>query len=193
MSYIRPLGDVASTDFNSTKYPGVCKPSTSSALVMFRELQKQLGRVASVKGLKPIAIDGDIGPGTVGLFKAVQNAAQADANSGSVTAQELVTYNNTSCTIIATSADDSSVTLKNYADFLNAPSSPPTPPPAKPPTLVLNTGQEVPAPMSADIMQAWTGLGGTGQLVALAALGGIGWYMLKGSKKKPVSPPSRRR
>lgn len=184
MSYL-PMGDIASTEFNSTKYPGIVKPSTASTLVMFKKMQSQLDRIAAVKGIAPIAVDGDVGPGTVSLFGAVK----ADIAAYAMFLQDIAASTKialaTSAVQIATIADVIADEAENYADSLNAPSNPPKPAPSKPSTLVLSTGQEVPAPMSANILEAWSNLGTTGQLVALAALGGVGWYLVKSSKRSP--------
>ncbi len=39
MTYYEALGELAPADWNSTKYPGTCKPSNFEALAIFKELQ----------------------------------------------------------------------------------------------------------------------------------------------------------
>src|SRR5262245_29618696 len=64
MTYF-PMGDGDPIAFNSTKYPGVCKPMNETTLQAVYSLQNAGNRVAKMKGGKLIARDGDIGPGTL--------------------------------------------------------------------------------------------------------------------------------
>jgi hypothetical protein len=193
MTYF-PMGDVASTDFNSTKYPGVCKPSTTDALATFRRMQTQLDRVATVKGLPLIAVDGDIGPGTIGLFSKLKQEIVSYAMANQDVAASTKIALATSCAQVASVADVIANEAESYADSLNAPSKPASPPPAKPPTLVLQTGQEVPAPMSADILEAFKNIGTTGMLAIGAAMLGIGFLLLaKPGKAAPAKSSVRYR
>jgi hypothetical protein len=58
------------SDFNCTKYAGICKPTTATALAVVQECQRQLNRVAQLKGLAKITVDGDVGPKMLALAKA---------------------------------------------------------------------------------------------------------------------------
>jgi hypothetical protein len=47
---------------------GVAKPMDVATLDLFKELQRQLNRVAQAKGYSKVDVDGRIGPGTVKLY-----------------------------------------------------------------------------------------------------------------------------
>src|SRR5262245_6418938 len=151
MGYIS-MGDVATDSFNSTKYPGVCKPSTVATLAVFKRLQAQLNRVASVKGIATIAVDGDVGAGTVGLYASLKSALISYASSSkdisfAFAGVAQLTAAGGSCTSIASVADVIADVADAYADSLGASASPPAPKPIAPPTLVSKTGVETAPPV----------------------------------------------
>lgn len=154
--------------FNSTKYPGICKPSNKYTLDAFKELQRQLNRVAQLRGLAKIGVDGDIGPGAVGL---ANKALGAPA----------------SCTSIASSAPGYASQAKIMADSGGAPATVAGPLVIKPSTLVnAATGVEVIAPSSgiaANVGNAFANMSPIAKLAAVGILGGIGYYVWKGRKR----------
>lgn len=184
MGYM-PMGDVASSEFNATKYPGVCKPSTVSALATFKRLQTQLNRIAAAKSIPTIAIDGDIGPGTVTLFGKVQADLVAYATSTMNLAGSVkIAVVTSSCTALASVADIVGDVADQYATSIKAPLNPPSPTPTKPPTLVLPSGAEVPPPAGAGLLTAFTSASDTMKIAMIAVAGGVGYYLLKGRKHR---------
>lgn len=187
------LGSIATSSFNSTKYPGVCKPSTTATLAAFKELQQQLNRVASVKGLPKIAVDGDVGPGTINLAAYVKAVAAADASgSGDLAdvANDVVSIIDTSsCTSLASAADDVAANVQMYATALGANTSVPAPINTSSTVLVSSTGAETKvssgaANAAASAADAFTALGTTTQLMVVGALGVAGWIMFGGKKPR---------
>ena len=185
MSYL-PMGDIASSEFNSSKYPGVCKPSTVAALGTFKRLQTQLNRVAAAKGIATIAIDGDIGPGTLGIFGKVQTQliAYATANMDLSAAAKIATALPSSCASVAMMADVIANIADSYADELKAPANPPAPKPIKPPMLVSSTGIEMPPPAGAELLTAWTSASTTTKLAAVGVLAGVAYVAFGMNKKR---------
>ncbi len=184
-----PMGDIATSDFNSSKYPGVCKPSTFAALAKFKELQAQLNRVSAVTGGAPIVVDGDIGPGTVGLYSKVKAQLvtyAAGKASGPVALSNVARMGAaTDCISIATIADLLAVVAKGYADENKVPATVPGPAPAKLPTIVTASGQEQAVTPQMELFGKIFGrpLSSTEKLALLAVGGGVG-YMLLTRKKR---------
>lgn len=186
------MGDISSDNFNSTKYPGVCKPSNVSTLATFKRMQTQMNRVAAVKGFKTIAIDGDVGPGTLGLFKMVQAFIVQHAldNGDFAAASKISSAPSSSCTAVAMIADVIANEADSLASELNAPANPPAPQPTKPPVLVSSTGIETKVPAGASLLTAWESAPAATKYLALAVLGGIGYFTLV---KKPRRKSGYRR
>ncbi len=159
------MGDVSATDFVSRS--GVCKPTNFETLTKFKALQKQLNRAATGAGLQTIAVDGDIGPGTVKLLALVQGGAQM------------------SCSAIAIAAEGLTPQLKSIADQAGVPASVSSPKPAAPLPAVVNatTGVLTPQPATASVLDAFNRLSSTEKLLAVAVIGG-GAYVLLGKKKR---------
>jgi hypothetical protein len=182
MTYL-PMGDVSSDSFNSTKYPGVCKPSTVAALTTFKRMQHNLNRCAVVSGASTIAVDGDIGPGTVTLFGRLKSHLGTYAlGNNDTNAAIKIAAAGSSCSSIAAVADVIANIAESYADDQNAPTSPPAPKPIKPPTLVSSTGLETPAPAGSNLLAVWGTTSTPVKLAALGILGGIGYFAFM---KKP--------
>jgi lysozyme family protein len=181
-----PMGDIASDQFNSTKYPGVCKPSTITALAAFKRLQTQLNRVAFAKGLSTIAVDGDIGAGTVSLVNKLAPALISDATNkmNLVGAAKVGTSTISGCVSLAGVADVVADVAESYAGTLKAPEKAPAPTPVRPPTLVNAAGAETPAPAGAEILTAFTSASTTMKLAMVAVVGGIGYYLYKGKRRR---------
>lgn len=187
------LGSISSSTFNSTKYPGVCKPSTTATLAAFKALQQQLNRVASVKNLPKVAIDGDIGPGTLNLAAYVKAVAAADATGGndlaSVANDVVSIIDTSSCTALASAADDVAANVQMYATALGARSSTPAPVNTSPTVLVSSTGQETQISGSvqnaaASVADSFGALDGTTKLAVAGALGVAAYIVLGGKKKR---------
>jgi hypothetical protein len=172
--YTHSLGDTGMTvsvsnvplAFNSTKYPGICKPSDTRTLAAFKELQSQLNRLAKGKGLSDrISVDGDIGPGTSNLMVKTGMSTSTMA-----------------CTAIAVAATAFAAQAKQLADQLKAPASVAGPLPVRAPTLVSSVGLEIPAPatgIGAGVFNAFTGMSTPMKVAAVGILAGIGYFAFK--------------
>jgi hypothetical protein len=184
MTYF-PMGTIDASKFNSTKYPGVCKPMDNDTLQVVYDLQNQLNRLAKMKGAALIAVDGDIGPGTVAL--ATKLGPWSHFASMMETAAPIST---SSCTDVAQNADAIAAGAKSQADSLGAPEKVSGPAPAKPPTIITPSGQEVkgPAPAGASLLDSFKNLDTTTMLV----LGGIlvGGVVLLGFKPRGAASSS---
>jgi hypothetical protein len=170
MTYF-PMGVIDAAKFNCTKYPGICKPMDFLTLDIVRDMQMQLNRIAKMKNLKMVAIDGDIGPGTMAL------AAKCDigiAAGGPVSGFALI-------------ADVVRDTARAKADALGAPATVSGPVPAKAPTIINAAGVEIKAPpmVGASLVDSVKNLGMPTLLALGAAAIGAGYFLTKGSKKKP--------
>jgi hypothetical protein len=188
MGYI-PMGDLDASDWNSTKYPGVCKPTNFGALAKFKELQTQLNRVAQAKGLGKIGVDGDIGAGTVNLLRSIVTASAADRGASSTGTYATVVYSfassmATSCSSIAAKADVLAAALKNYANALGVSSAVSSPAPPKPSSIITSSGEVTAPPEYQGSGSGPIGAMTAGQKVfAGLALGGLAYAML-GKKKR---------
>lgn len=158
---------ITQNDFNSTKIPGTCKPMNFATLDKFKELQRQMNRVAKVRGFSIIAVDGDIGPGTTSLFN-------------KIFAQSMT------CSQIATLAEAYAAQLKAIADQQGVPATVSAPKPASPPSIISPaTGAIVPQPASASILDAFQNMGiSPTQLMIVGGLAGLVIYkkMKKGRR-----------
>lgn len=182
-----PMGDLDPSDWNSTKYPGVCKPTNFEALAKFKELQVQLNRVAHAKKVAKVVVDGDIGPGTVRLAVALAAAVAPDLSVTSIGILAMFLRSQlaaaTSCSAIAARADVIAKAAENYANGLQVPAKVSQPAPARPSTIVTPSG-EVTAPSQYQ-GSASSGIGEitAGQKVfAGLALGGLVFYLAKNRK-----------
>ncbi len=179
MTYFEALGATQASDWNSTKYRGVCKPTTFQALDVARRLQMELNRVAQALGLKKITVDGDIGPGTLNLLKAIQ--AKGPTVSGGLAVAPA-----TSCTAVALMADGLTASAKAVADSRGVATKVDQPVPTKPVTIVTPSGQEVAAPPSLQTSYSSAiDFGGNDKMIlpALLVLGGAIWLYTKDKKK----------
>jgi hypothetical protein len=161
---------ISSADFNSTAKPGVCKATNITALNYVKELQRQLNRVAQVKGFSKIAADGEIGPGSLALFAKVQGAAGSQ-----------VMGSPSSCMGVAPDADVLSAQVQGYADSLGAPAKASSAIALKAPTIIKPNGQEV---AEAGMMAAFGQLPTLEQLAVVGVLGGIGYLLFTGKKRR---------
>lgn len=164
MAYLG-MGDIAASDFVNRS--GNCKPTNFETLTKFKALQLQLNRVAQVKGLPKIAIDGDIGPGTLKLL--------ASVTGGSVAS---------SCATIAPVVEALTAQVEAIANTAGAPAKVSSPAPAVTPSIVnATTGAITPQPASASMMDVFSRMSTTEMLIAAAALGG-GAFLLLGKKRR---------
>lgn len=168
MTYF-PMGTIDSSNFNSTKYAGVCKPTNQSTLDVVRGLQRQINRVLSAKKISLIAEDGDIGAGTV---KALD---QALGKSTGLT-----------CMMLAVEADTFTESLRALANSLGAPAVVVAPKPPKPSTFIdPGTNLDVlakPPGISAGLTDAFKNMSTTSLLIMGAAAVGAGYYLTRKPK-----------
>lgn len=184
MGYVS-MGDVASDQFNSTKYPGICKPSTASALAIFKRLQTQLNRVAYAKGIATISVDGDLGGGTLGLFAKVKpTIVQYLIGDGNPIIAGLVGAADTSnCSAVASMADVIANAADACATALKSPSSPPAPKPTKQPMLVLADGTEKAPPVGSNLLAAFESAPNYQKFALLGVLGGAAFFVIKKKRR----------
>lgn len=179
MSYTG-IGDLPATDWNDTKYPGVCKPTNFDALAKFKELQRQLNRMAFALSIPRIAVDGDIGPGTRSLITKIQ--AKLPSFSANPFETQVKFQSTSNCAAIAGNADVLANSSRMAADARGAPETVSGAITLKPSTIVTPSGQEVQAP-------AGSGFGPISEmslpmkLVAGAALGLVGFLIWKEAGK----------
>ncbi len=164
MYHLSGLGDVASSDFVNRN--GVCKPTNFETLAKFKALQSQLNRVAQVKGLTKIAVDGDIGPGTLRLLSATGVTATGD------------------CTAVAIIAEALTAQVQAVANAAGAPEKVSSPAPASTPSIVnVTTGIVTPQPAAASVSDAFGRMSQTQMIIAAAAIGGVA-YLTLGKKRR---------
>lgn len=158
------LGDVAASDFVNRN--GVCKPTNFATLAKFKALQSQLNRIAEVKGLKKIGVDGDIGAGTLGLLAASGISSATD------------------CSAVAVVSEALTAQVKVVADAAGAPAKVSSPAPVQTPSIVSpTTGVLTPQPATASVMDTFNRLGPTEMILAAAAIGGVAYFAF-GKKKR---------
>lgn len=157
-------------DFSSVN--GVCKPANFPALNAVRELQRQMNRVAKVKGYGAVAVDGAVGPDTLALFRRVQ-AASAGSVMGDAS----------TCINVAADSDVLGGQVKDLADALGAPATVPDPVTLSVPTVRTKSGKTIAAPDSG-VMGSLAMLSPFEKLALAGLAGGIGYLLLSRTKKK---------
>jgi hypothetical protein len=176
MTYLPTMGDTETIAFNSTKYPGICKPSNQTTLQAVYDLQNQCNRIAKMKGGKIIAQDGDIGPGTL-------SAARFAAGYLGPLATRLA-FSTSNCTDLGANIVAFTDAVRASADALGAPAKVDAPVPARAPMLVMPSGLEVKGgpPIGASALDSIKNLG----MPTLIALGvaavGVGYYVTRKTK-----------
>lgn len=170
---------------------GVCKPMNTAALNNFKALQDQLNRVAEVKDLSKIGVDGRIGPGTLALWNKVVTLAVIASP-----ARALSMAASSSCDILAEQAADggAAAQVRSYADSLHAPTqvagsilsrpSMPNPDPSKPPI-------DPPALAITDTLFGM--VASPFGLVIAAGLGYAAYRLAKSGKSTPAARPAQRK
>lgn len=194
MAYLQ-LGVVDTSHFNSTKYPGVCNPSDSDTLAIFKNLQAQLNRVAQGLGLTKITVDGSIGPGTVALLAQIA----ANITSGGVSADParniLAQTSGYTCVDVASNADMLGSAAQGMADQMSVPTQ--VQQPSATSTLVSSAGvvSKIRTPTPAATASLTDMLAGVDQttLLALAAGAGAIIYFTGKPKRGARSTKSSRR
>lgn len=142
---------------------GVCKPADKNTLLMVTGFQKQLNRVAQAKGLSKIGVDGDIGPGTQGLYASVVQASGGAVPSGSLCGNDLPGI---------------AVSVQSFADSLGAPVVASSPPAKTPSFVNPTTGIETKVPAAgASIGDMFKGMSTPLKLTFVGILGGIGYFV----------------
>ncbi len=160
------VGDVVEADFNSTKYPGICKPANFATLDKFKELQRQANRYAAAKGIPDrVTVDGDIGPKLIALI-------------AKATGQSPLT-----CTALALQAEERTAEMKAFADAKGVAEKVAGPVSFKPSTIVTADGKET--MVEPDFLRELIGrpLSQTEKIGLLAVGGGV-VYMLLTKKKR---------
>lgn len=153
---------------------GVCKPMNVPALNAVRELQRQMNRVAQVKGFSKTAVDGAVGPGTLALFRQVQSVA-----TGSVMGDP------SSCLSVAPDADVLGAQVKAVADSFGAPSTVSGPVALTVPTIVTKSGKVVAPPVAdAGILGSLAAMPPIQKVALVGVAGGIGYLLFTQSKKR---------
>lgn len=171
--------EVSGMAFNTTKVPGVCKPANKETLVVVTNLQKQMNRVAQVKGFSKIGVDGDIGAGTLGLFRKVQ-AAFPDKISGDASSCSALTANS-----LFGGIDQIASQVQAVADGLGAPSQVSGGFSIKTPSFVTPSGREVAVPgAGGSLIDAFRGMGTPMMLTFGGIMAGIGYFVFFDKPKR---------
>lgn len=155
-----------------TSVGGVCKPKNFPALNVARELQRQLNRVAQVKGFAKVGVDGAIGPGTLALFTKVQAVSSGQVMGSPAT-----------CMGVAPDVDILAPQVKALADSLGAPATVSEPLSITPPTILTKSGKIL-VPPDAGAVGAFASMSTVEKLALLGVAGGIGYLLFAGKKKK---------
>lgn len=176
MTYLPALGAIDASNFNSTRYPGVCKPTNKPTMDAVVLMQNQLNRVAHKQGITKIAPDGDVGPATVGLVNKVKNIILDTATPSS------------RCIDVAQNADLIANNARMFADTASVPASVSAPKPARPPSFIAPSGKEIvpPPPPGTGLAAALPGPLKNMSMPMLLLLGaaviGAGYYFTKKAK-----------
>jgi hypothetical protein len=185
MTYLPTMGDIDLLKFNCTKYPGICKPMDFPTLGIVRDMQNQINRVASAKGMRLIATDGDIGPGTVAAVAAINHFLAP------------LSFDTSSNTAVVLKMVGIAIRAKAVADGLGVPAMVSAPIPAKAPAIITPTGIEIKAPpmVGASALDAVKNLGMPTLLLLGAAAIGAGYFLTRPTKSSsaPAKPRTRYR
>ena len=156
---------------------GVCKPMNEPTLRVVQDLQRQMNRVAQVKGFTKLQVDGDIGSNTVSLLKSVKAAAGGR-----------VTTDTTSCSTVGPSAKVAAAEVKAFADSIGAPSSTSAPALTSQPSIVTPAGLVKPVAASAGLIDAVKGMPLPMKVAFGGIMAGIGYFVFfdkpRGKKRK---------
>lgn len=183
MAYLQ-LGAVDASNFNSTSYPGICKPSNLATLAIFKNLQAQLNRVAQGLGLDKITVDGDIGNAVLLLLSQIS----ANLSQGGVSVDParniLMQAGAYGVVDAASNADTLAGAAQGVADQMTVPPSISQPTSGSGSTLVSSAGAvthvSTPTPAQASLLDSLSDLS-TPELLGIA--GGLGLLAYFASKK----------
>ena len=205
MAYLE-LG-LGSVSFNSTSYPGTCKPSDLATLAIFKNLQAQLNRIVyaynKITGNNAalISVDGDIGPGTMQQVEEVQALLTADTSMDVYpTAGMIKAQSTSSCSDVANNAETLVAAAQAVADTIGAPASI-SQPSSGSSTLVSSMGKSTtvhtPTPANNGVATSLTdlvsGLDTTTLLLLAAGAGAVIYYSGKKGRRSKSKRRSRRR
>jgi hypothetical protein len=165
-------GGTSTSSADFTNLAGVCKPQNFPALAAAREFQRQMNRVAQVKGFGKVSSDGAIGPATLALFRRVQAVA-----TGSVMGDP------SSCMGVAPDVDVLAGQIKAVADSLGAPPTVSEPFALSLPTIITKSNKTVVAP-DAGLLGSLATMSGVEKLALLGVAGGIGYLLLTTKKRR---------
>lgn len=160
---------ITTADFTSSG--SICKAANLTALNYVKELQRQLNRVAQVKGFAKVGVDGEVGPATLALFQKVQTAAG--------TGQILGTPS--SCMGVAPDADVLGAQVQAYANSINAPATASAAFTGHAATIVRPNGQEVAA---SGLFDTFDRLPTLEKFAVVTVFGGIGYMLFVGKRKR---------
>jgi len=198
---------LGSVSFNSTSYPGTCKPSDLATLAIFKNLQAQLNRIVyaynKITGNNAalISVDGDIGPGTMQQVEEVQALLTADTSMDVYpTAGMIKAQSTSSCSDVANNAETLVAAAQAVADTIGAPASI-SQPSSGSSTLVSSMGKSTtvhtPTPANNGIATSLTdlvsGLDTTTLLLLAAGAGAVIYYSGKKGRRSKSKRRSRRR
>jgi lysozyme family protein len=168
---------------------GVCKPTTSAYLDLYKGLQRQANRVASVISVPMIAVDGAIGAGTLGVLAAIKamKVVQGAPNAiNQAAALALVSAIDTSsCSVVATNVVAYTASLSNAADALGASDSVSSPSPASTPSYVNpSTGVPQTQPLTSSVADLFNNMSSTQQYLLGAGAALLAYMTFKKNKAK---------
>jgi hypothetical protein len=190
------LGTVDDNQFNSTTYPGICRPSNKGALAIFKNLQAQLNRVAQGAGLSKITVDGDLGNATLALFGKIAAFLSQGGVSIDPARNMLIQAGAYGCVEIARNADALAMAATGVANQMNIP--PKISQPSGVSTIAMPGGgtQKIttPTPAAASLVDSLSGMDPTTLLMAAGAVGAVIYFSGgKGKRSSRASTKSSRR
>lgn len=187
-----PQSDITTTDaataqetspgpgFVSTN--GICKPTGSASLELFKDLQRQMNRCLDAMGSAKIAVDGAIGPGTLAALQAISNAPSAGAYGLGSSSGFVVNTND--CTSVSNQVLSITTKLSQLADYMGAAASVSSPSPASTPTTVNPvTGVETPQPLTASVMDTLNNMSTTEKLGVAGLAVAVGYFAITKGKR----------
>lgn len=162
---------------------GVCKPTGSASLDLFKDLQRQMNRVLDAMGSAKIAVDGAIGPGTLAALQAISQAPSAGAYGLGSSSGFVVNTND--CASISNQVVAITAKLSQLADYMGAANSVSSPSPTSTPTTVDPvTGIETPQPLTSSAMDALANMSTTEKLGVAGIAVAVGYFAITKGKKR---------
>ena len=174
-----------------TTISGVCYATSSDVLSTFKNLQRQMNRVADKMGTAKIGVDGQIGPQTIALLSAIKSSPLTSGGTAAAWQNFIANQDTSSCSAIAAQAITLAQMIGAMADSLGVPSSVTSPAPASTPVIANGSGQLVPQGPAASLGDTWNNLSSATKLVAGAVAVGAIVLATKKSKKGGASKGRR--